>query len=358
MRMQTCSCRCQCYELTYALIGLCKYLTPFGLADVDNKFLKVTFDPETYEKGFQETDNLQTVSDDVFDYLRLLSFITPDVPGIEQWSSIDVGPKVPRYHDLHELVFILNGKGAYEIKDRIYPVKKGDVVSIKPHELHRYTNDSDIDAISLHFSFTQLELKTEVLEKKYSSRQQDEFLDFLTDHYPFIHIISTLESSHVFSKVRQLFQEFSAPSPGSRLMVSIHFIEILILLARNYLYAKKGDSLIPNEIDVRNDMMVRQILEYIDKNYSKQINTSEIFADYYMHPNHCRFLFKQAVGTSVSGYILRRRMTEARRLIVETSLSLQEISDKVGIKDYYYFLRAFKKIQGITPGSLRKNPTH
>ena len=86
---------------------------------LDSKFLKVTFDPETYEKGFQETDNLQTVSDDVFDYIRLLSFITPDVPGIEQWRSRDVGPKVPRYHDLHELVFILNGKGAYEINDRI-----------------------------------------------------------------------------------------------------------------------------------------------------------------------------------------------------------------------------------------------
>ena len=49
-------------------------------------------------------------------------------------------------------------------------------------------------------------------------------------------------------------------------------------------------------------------------------------------------------------------VTEARRLIVETTLSLKEISDKVGIQDYYYFLRVFKKIQGITPGSLRKIP--
>ena len=327
--------------------------------NVGSKFLKVTFDPETYEKGFQETDNLQTVSDDVFDYLRLLSFITPDVPGIEQWRSVEVGPKVPRYHgDLHELVFIMNGSGAYEINDEIFPVSKGDVVSIKPNEIHRYTDNSDIDSISLHFSFTQLELKTEVIEKRYSARQQDEFLDFLTDHYPFIHVISTLENSLIFNKVRQLFQEFRTPSPGSRLMVGIHFVEILILLARNYLYAKKGDSLIANEVDLRNDMMVRQVLEYIDRNYSKQINTSEIFDDYYMHPNHCRNLFKKIVGTSVTGYILRRRMTEARRLIVETSLSLKEISDRVGIQDYYYFLRAFKKIQGITPGSLRKSPAH
>lgn len=325
---------------------------------MDSKFLKVTFDPETYEKGFQETDNLQTVSDDVFDYIRLLSFITPDVPGIEQWRSRDVGPKVPRYHDLHELVFILNGKGAYEINDRIYPVKKGDIVSIKPHELHRYTDESDIDAISLHFSFTQLDLKNDVLQRTYSARQQDEFLDFLTNHYPHIHIISTLENSQIFQKVRQLFQELQVPSPGSRLMISIHFIEILILLIRNYLYSKSGDSLEASQVDVRNDMMVRQVLEYIDRNYNKRINTSEIFDDYYMHPNHCRHLFKKTVGTSVTGYILRRRMTEARRLIIETTKPLKEISTNVGIEDYYYFLRAFKKIHGISPGSLRKNPSH
>lgn len=328
------------------------------MADVDNKILKVTFDPETYEKGFQETSKLQKESDDVFDYLRLLSFITPDVPGIEKWRSRDVGPKVPRYHDLHELVFILNGKGAYEINDRVHRVEKGDIVSIKPHEIHRYTADSDIDAISLHFSFTQLDLKSDVLLRKYSAHQQDEFLDFLTNHYPHIHIISTLENSQIFQKVRQLFQELQVPSPGSRLMISIHFIEILILLIRNYLYSKSGDSLEANQVDVRNDMMVRQVLEYIDRNYAKKINTAEIFDDYYMHPNHCRNLFKKTVGISVTGYILRRRMTEARRLIIETSLPLKEICMNVGFEDYYYFLRAFKKIHGITAGSLRKTPSH
>jgi len=325
----------------------------------DKKFLKVTFDPETHEKEFQETRNLQVVPDDVFSYLRHLSYITPDIPGIEQWRSKEVGPKVPRYHgDLHELVFIMNGNGAYEINDGIYPVSKGDIVSIKPNEIHRYTDDSDIDTISLHFSITQLELNSEVVEKTYSSRKQDEFLDFLTDHYPHLHIVSTLESSNIFNKVRQLYHEFRTPSPGSRLMISIHFIEILILLARNYLYAKKGDSLIANQVDTRNVIMVRQVLEYIDRNYSKPIKTSEIFDDYYMHPNHCRFLFKQTVGTSVSGYILRRRMTEARRLIIETTLTLKEICYNVGIEDYYYFLRIFKKVHGVTAGSLRKNPAH
>ena len=325
---------------------------------MNDTFLKVTFDPETHEKGFQETDRLQDISDDVFDYIRLLSFITPDVPGIEKWRSRDVGPKVPRYHDLHELVFILNGEGAYEINDKTFPVAKGDIVSIKPHELHRYTDDSDIDSISLHFSFTQLDLKNDVLQRTYSARQQDEFLDFLTNHYPRIHIISTLENSQIFQKVRHLFQEFQVPSPGSKLMISIHFIEILILLIRNYLYSKSGDSLVANQVDARNDMMVRQVLEYLDRNYRKRINTAEIFDDYYMHPNHCRNLFKKTVGISVTGYILRRRMTEARRLIVETTLPLKEICSDVGIEDYYYFLRAFKKIHGITPGSLRRNPAH
>lgn len=324
----------------------------------NRKYLKVTFDPETHRKEFQETNNLQVVSDDVFTYLRFLSYLTPDVPGIEQWRSQEVGPKIPRYHgNLHELVFIMNGKGAYFIDEIIYPVTRGDIVSIKPNEVHRYTDDSDIDCISLHFSFTPLEFKSDVPEKAENPNRQDEFLDFLIDHYPHIHIISTIESSQIFNKVRRLFHEFQTPSPGSKLMISINFIELLILLARNYLYAKKGDGLIASQVDVRNDIMVRQVLDYIDRNYSKQLRPSEIFQNYYMHPNHCRFLFKKSVGSSVSGYILKRRMIEAKRLILETPLTLQEIGESVGIIDYY-FLRAFKKVHGVSPGSLRKNPVH
>jgi len=323
------------------------------------KYLKVTFDSEKDKKVFQETNNLEAISQDVFTYLKMLSYLMPDVVGIQRWKSEEIGPKKSCYHgDLHELVFVFNGKGAYIINGKEYPVNKRDVVLIKPNEVHRYTDSSDIECISLNFSFSHLDLVKHGIKKTIYHSRQDEFLDFLTDHYPKIHKISTIEGSQILNKAQHLFLEFQTPSPGSKLMISLYFIEILVLLARNYLYSKKGNTLIAKQASARNDIMVRQILQYIDRNYAKSINPRELFKKYYMHPNYCRFIFKKAIGTSVSHYILEKRMSEAKRLLLETSLSIGEIAENVGMIDYFYFLRAFKKVHGVTPNSLRKIPSH
>jgi AraC-like DNA-binding protein len=323
------------------------------------RYLKVTFNSETDEKVFQETNNLQAIPHDVFTYLKMLSYLMPHVVGIQRSRSQEIGPKKSCYHgDLHELVFVFNGEGTYIINGKEYSVNKRDVVLIKPNEMHRYSASSDMECISLHFSFSHLDLVKHGIKKTIYHSRQDEFLDFLTDHYPKIHKISTIEGSQILNKAQHLFLEFQTPSPGSKLMISLYFIEILILLARNYLYAKKGNSLIAKQAGTRNDIMVRQILQYIDRNYAKSINPTEIFRNYYMHPNYCRSVFKKAIGTSVSHYILQKRMNEAKRLLLDTKLSIGEIAENVGMVDYFYFLRAFKKVHGVTPNSLRKIPSH
>jgi AraC-like DNA-binding protein/mannose-6-phosphate isomerase-like protein (cupin superfamily) len=323
------------------------------------RYLRVTFDTETDKKLFQETGKLEAIPQDVFSYLKILSYLMPDIVGINRWKSQEIGPKKPCYHgNLHEIVFVFNGKGTYIINDKEYPVNKRDVVLIKPNEVHKYSDSSDIECISLHFSFSHLDLVKNSIEKTVYNNCEDEFLEFLTDHYPEIHKITATEGSQILNRAHHLFLEFQSPSPGSKLMISLYFIEILVLLARNYLYGKKGDNLIPEHIKTRNDIMVKQILQYLDTNYAKRINPTDLFKNYYMHPNYCRYIFKKAIGSSLSHCILKKRMTEAKRLLIETNLPIKEIAEKVGVNDYFYFLRAFKEVHGITPNSLRKAPSY
>lgn len=323
------------------------------------KYLKVTFDSETNKKVFEETNNLQAIPHDAFNYLKMLSYLMPNVVGINRWKSRELGPRKPCYHgDLDEIVFVFNGNGTYIINGKEYPVSKKDVVLIKPNELHLFTDSSDMECISLHFSFSHLDLVKYGIKKSIYNSRRDEFLDFLTNHYPNIHKISTMEGSQILNKAQHLFLEFQTPSPGSKLMISLYFIEVLILLARNYLYGKNANNLVAEQTKTRNEIMVRQILQYIESNYTNPINPTELFKNYYMHPNYCRFIFKKTIGSSVSHYILQKRMNEAKRLLVDTDLSIEEIAEKVGISDYFYFLRAFKKVYSVTPNSLRKIPSY
>ena len=64
--------------------------------------------------------------------------------------------------------------------------------------------------------------------------------------------------------------------------------------------------------------------------------------------------FHQMVGEPPIIYLARWRMLKAREMLIETTLSISQISEKVGYKSEYSFSRAFKKMTLYTPGSVRK----
>lgn len=46
-----------------------------------------------------------------------------------------------------------------------------------------------------------------------------------------------------------------------------------------------------------------------------------------------------------SEYLIGKRIQKAKELLLDDKLSIEEIAEKVGYNDYFYFLKAFKKIQ-------------
>jgi AraC-like DNA-binding protein len=67
----------------------------------------------------------------------------------------------------------------------------------------------------------------------------------------------------------------------------------------------------------------------------------------------CRF-FKRDTGRTLTAYITERRVAAAAQLLIETNLSLLEISYRVGFGNYSNFNRQFKKIRGLTPKFVRQ----
>lgn len=68
--------------------------------------------------------------------------------------------------------------------------------------------------------------------------------------------------------------------------------------------------------------------------------------------------FRLYTGTTIAHFIAQTRIEKAMELLVETNLSITEISDKVGFNDYNYFCRVFKKKIGISPQKYRAKSIH
>ena len=54
-------------------------------------------------------------------------------------------------------------------------------------------------------------------------------------------------------------------------------------------------------------------------------------------------------------YLTSIRMEQAKKLLLTTSLSITEISERSGYKDYRVFTKVFKKSEGITPSQYRRD---
>lgn len=68
-------------------------------------------------------------------------------------------------------------------------------------------------------------------------------------------------------------------------------------------------------------------------------------------------MFKKFTGEGFNAYVNSLKINEALELIESTSLSMEEISAKVGYKDTKTFYAQFKKLTGSTPGAFRKKQT-
>ncbi|MFI5781506.1 helix-turn-helix transcriptional regulator [Nocardia sp. NPDC051570] len=62
---------------------------------------------------------------------------------------------------------------------------------------------------------------------------------------------------------------------------------------------------------------------------------------------------RNAVARTVQEWILQRRMTEARRLLADTTLPIAEIARRVGLPDPGYFTRQFRHTYGLPPRTWR-----
>lgn len=88
------------------------------------------------------------------------------------------------------------------------------------------------------------------------------------------------------------------------------------------------------------------------------IKNRHLVSDYasllHVTPNHLNKSVKAATGKSPTKWIDEAIVLEAKVLLYQSNLSINEIATEVGLLDQSYFSRLFKKYEGTTPSQFRK----
>lgn len=113
-------------------------------------------------------------------------------------------------------------------------------------------------------------------------------------------------------------------------------------------------NLVKNKSTRQYSPIIRQVLHYIEFNLDYKINLNELADKYDVSVPHLSNQFKKEVGTTIIKYLNQLRIDAAIKLLNTSSLSIQDIASYVGIYDFNYFTKVFKKEIGLTPSEYKK----
>ena len=99
---------------------------------------------------------------------------------------------------------------------------------------------------------------------------------------------------------------------------------------------------------------VLQFEKMVEQLYNTHRMPSVYAGRLHVSPNYLNKLCKETTGLTAGEMIRKRIMLEAQRLLHYTSLSVNEIADKLGFDSASYFVTSFKKQTGLTPEQFRK----
>jgi len=100
-------------------------------------------------------------------------------------------------------------------------------------------------------------------------------------------------------------------------------------------------------------LAMRKAEEFIRENLKRKISLGEISNIAGLSAPYFSTIFKDEMGENLSRYINRLRVEKASKLLLETNLTLSEISGECCFEDQSWFSKIFKAYTGISPGKYR-----
>lgn len=98
---------------------------------------------------------------------------------------------------------------------------------------------------------------------------------------------------------------------------------------------------------------INEVISYVDEHFTEDISLVQLSGMFYIKESWLSMLFKRKTGKNYLQYISEKRMEEAKKLLVDLTLPIYDVADRVGYTDAKYFSQLFKKITGELPKEYR-----
>ncbi len=119
--------------------------------------------------------------------------------------------------------------------------------------------------------------------------------------------------------------------------------------AGGHVIQPRGESLAPTPMDPR----IWKVEVLVGKNIQRNLHLGDLAAMAGLSVSRMCHLFKSQTGLAPSRFLKVLRMQKAKELLETTSLSVKEITARVGVNDVSHFVRDFERTYRLSPARYR-----
>lgn len=251
----------------------------------------------------------------------------------EVFRQIDFTPREkygPHSHHRLEINYVKRGSCQLRLKDNtVVSFKKDDLMVIPSGMSHIF------EAGQRGTRLIQLEFMPELFGDAVSGAVED--ARFLYDSRKLLVVRNNVRIRNI---LQTIIWELQHRDEGYHHMVLSGYMQLLILLVRENRVADRASDFPAPLADA---------LRIIDSAESGNITIAEIAAELNISTRYIRKLFARHLGISPSHYILGRRIERAKELLVNTDMTLKEISSQCGFSSGRHFSACFTRVMGYGP---------
>ncbi|WP_337101792.1 helix-turn-helix domain-containing protein [Paenibacillus sp. YIM B09110] len=104
----------------------------------------------------------------------------------------------------------------------------------------------------------------------------------------------------------------------------------------------------------RHNVLMREIRDYVAEHFMDPNLSLTLLSDrFQINSKYLSQLFKESIGQNFSDFLIGLRIDYAKRLLRDSDVTVQDISDRMGYANPTSFIRVFKKVVGLSPGQYR-----
>ncbi len=252
----------------------------------------------------------------------------------------------PHYLTYYDITLLTGGQGHFCIDQYRYPIRSGTILFSSPGQVRHWNIETLPEGYVLLF-------EEEFLTRFLNDLQFiNDLKYFNTGNNPPMLDMSADDVQHLTRLMKNMGQEIETFSSNDQHILQALLYQTLVWLNRKYSAAYRTAE------TENNNRYISKFPKLVNEKFREHHSVSYYAESLNVTSGHLNYLCKLHLGTNAKQVIQNRIMLEAKRLLLFSDITIDEIAIQLRFEDTSYFVRKFRQVTGSTPLSFRrtKNP--